>query len=209
MPDLCHNNRQGILSDSPMKLEAKNVQMVFRDVQVDNNLLLDEIAIHAEGPSLVLDSGTSISARNTGIHVILSETRMNDWMKLLKFGNVSNLQITVNAQSVTFTGKYNLFRSMKAPFQLDAYLVIDSQSLIKINPIALKCFGFQLPQGATEIMVRNINLKMKELIDLKGLPFPVEMKSVDIHPGRLDIICETSIVVKSVKSIAPMAAITP
>ncbi len=190
-----------------MRLEAKTVQMVFRDVQVGDNILLDEVAVHAEGSSVCFESGAAVSSRNTNVHVILSESRLNNWLTKIAIGNLSNLQITLNSQSVTFKGGYALFRSLKAPFQLDAFLEIDSHSIIKINPIALKCLGFQLPQSTTEIIVKNINFKLKELLQAKDLPVPVKMTSVDIHPGRLDIIFETSIEFNTLMSSAPIAAL--
>ncbi len=190
-----------------MRLEAKSVQMVFKDVQVGDHILLDEVAVHAEDSSLCFETGTAVSSRNTNIHVILSESRLNNWLTKIAFGNVCNLQITLNSQSVTFKGGYALFRSLKAPFQLDAFLEIDSPFMIKINPIALKCLGFQLPQSTTEIIVKNINIKLKELLQAKDLPVPIRMTSLDIHPGRLDIICETSIEFNTLKSSAPIAAL--
>jgi|GEM_PF-2980415 hypothetical protein len=190
-----------------MRLEAKTIQMVFKDVQVGDHILLDEVAVHAEGSSVCFESGIAVSSRNTNAHVILSESRLNQWFAKIAFGHVSNIQITLNSQSVTFKGGYALFRSLKAPFQLDAFIEIDSHSVIKIHPIALKCLGFQLPQSATEMIVKNINIKLNELLQAKNLPVPLKITSVDIHPGRLDIVCETNLEFSTLKSSAPLAAI--
>ncbi len=168
-------------------LHIDSAQIVFKNVQFGDKMVLDEVQLNGANIQLNLGLDTvppvSVSSGETQFRALITEANLNALLAKNMPDDipVKNLHLSLLSGKVKLSAQLN--KMFKLPISVEGVLQVENGVKVFFEWQQVSAGGIPLPSQLVELLQQQINKSM----DLGKSPVPVWLDWIRCEPGRLTI----------------------
>ncbi len=168
-------------------LHVDSVQIVLKNVQFGNKMVLDEMQLNGSNIHLKFDGDaakpSSVTSDETTFRGLMTEANLNALLESNMPPDVPVTNLRVSLLSGKLKLSAQLIKFLKMPLSVEGVVRVDNGSKVYLEWEDVHFGGIPLPSQLVEMLQNQIN----KSLDLTTSPVPVWLDWVRCEPGRLSI----------------------